>query len=130
MQHPMIQEHAMWIASVLGPFLLIQALWILFYQDNMTKVFASIKSTPAVFHLIGLLNFLFGLVLVSTYNIWEMNILFFVTLLGWVFIIRGILICFMPQVMIKSMAYKSMRIWGIIQLIWSLLLCWAAFGRG
>src|SRR5690242_2315734 len=122
-------QNAMWLAAIFGPYLVIHSLWMLFYHDNLQKVWTSIKSTPAVFHLGAAVTLWIGLAAVNTYNVWVANLAFFVTLLGWVLVIRGVFALFVPQLFLKWMAHKhASKAWGVITLVWGLLLCWLAFG--
>lgn len=122
-------QNAMWLASVFGPLMVINGLWMLFYQDNMSKVMTSIKNTPAAFHCNAMVHLLLGLAVVSQFNVWAMNISVLVTLLGWAMIVRGVMALFVPQMLVKMMMGKgsNMKAWGVIGLIWGLLLCWMAF---
>ncbi len=82
-----------------------------------------------MFHLCAMFNLLIGLTLVSQFNVWSMTLSVFVTLLGWWMIIRGVMALFVPQVLMKLCMGKgnSMKICGVVELVWGLLLCWYAF---
>lgn len=113
-------------AHVFGPFLVLVGLWMVLYTDNVVKIMASIKSSPACFHILGLLQLLMGLILVTQCNVWVVSRVVFVTLLGWFFLFRGILSLFFPQVLMKWLAKGKIARWaGLVPLIWGLLLYWA-----
>lgn len=122
-------QNAMWIASIFGPFLMIMGIWMLFYHDNMMKVATSCKNTPGVFYLSGIISMIIGLTVLSQYNMWNWGLPLLVTLFGWVILIRGLLILFVPQAAIKmSMGDPNwLKIKGIIPLIWGFGMCWLAF---
>ncbi len=122
-------QNALWLASIFGPFLVINGLWQLFYHENMMKVTTSMKNTPAVFHLCAMINLLLGLAVLSQFNMWAMSLMVFVTLLGWMFVVRGVMALFVPQMFIKIMCGKADRVktMGVIHFVWGLLLCWLAF---
>jgi hypothetical protein len=122
-------SHAVCLACIFGPYLVITGLWALLYVDNLAKVAGAIKSSPGCFYILGILNLLIGLTIISQYNVWTMNLSFLVTLLGWVMFLRGILIFFVPQFMLKTVMgkQKTMQYMGIIPLVWGLLLSWLAF---
>ncbi|MES2345223.1 MAG: hypothetical protein V4494_04730 [Chlamydiota bacterium] len=122
-------SHAAGLACIFGPFLTIMGLWMLLYVDNLTKVMASIKSSPGCFYILGMLNLLIGLTVISRYNIWTADLSVLVTLLGWVMFIRGILVFFVPQFIIKTTMtkQKTIQYTGIVPLVWGLLLSWLAF---
>ncbi len=114
-------------AHVFGPFLVILGLWMLLYSDNLAKIATSIKGSPACFHILGILQLLMGLILITQCNIWKVNGIIFVTLLGWVFLLRGILALFFPQVLIKLIARgKWTKFAGIVPLVWGIILYWVA----
>lgn len=122
-------QNALWLASIFGPFLVINGLWMLFYHENMMKVMSSVKNTPAVFHCSAMICLLLGLTVLSQFNMWSMSLMVFVTLLGWALVARGVMALFVPQMLMKLTAAKADRIktWGVIHFVWGLLLCWLAF---
>lgn len=124
-------DKAMWLAAVFGPFLTILGLWMLLYSENLIKVMTSIKNTPGAFFMMGLLNFLFGLVIVNMYNVWMWHPSVLISLLGWVLIIRGVISLYIPQLIIKYTMtnHMAMRAIGLIPLIWGLALWWFGFFR-
>ena len=111
-------------AQVFGPFLIILGLWMLFYHENQHKIMSSIKASPACFHILSILQLLIGLIIVTQCNIWQMHLYALVTILAWVFIIRGIVGLFFPQVLMKMMQGKGSRFAGLVPLIWGLALFW------
>ena len=121
----------MWLAAVFGPLLTIIGLWMLLYSENLIKVMSSIKNTPGCFFMMGTINMLIGLVIVNMYNVWIWHPAVLVSLLGWVFLIRGILVLYIPQLIIKYTMtnHMVMRAVGLIPLIWGLALWWFAFFR-
>lgn len=120
---------ALMIAQVFGPFLGILGLWMLLYGENVVKIMTSIKNTPAAHYLSSSVNMLVGLFIMNSYNIWSWDMMFFVTLLGWVVFIRGVLGLFVPQLMVRLfMSNVSwMKSMGIIPFVWGLILIWAGY---
>ena len=126
-----MMDKAMWLAGVFGPLLTIIGLWMLLYSENLIKVMTSVKNTPGVFFMMGTINMLIGLVIVNMYNVWMWHPAVLISLLGWVFLIRGVLILYIPQLIIKYTMtnHMVMRAVGLIPLIWGLALWWFAFFR-
>lgn len=122
-------EKAVWLASIFGPFLGIMGLWMLLYHENLIKVWTSIKNTPGLFYLSGVFNLLIGLSIMSQYNMWSWHLSVLISLLGWVLMIRGLISLFIPQLLIKVMMAKatSIRVMGLIPLLWGIALCSLAF---
>lgn len=119
----------MWLASIFGPFLTIMGLWMLLYSENLMKVWNALKSAPASFYYGAVANLLIGLTILSQYDVWTADAYVFVTLLGWVALIRGVMGLFVPQLLIQmTMGSKGrQKVMGFIPLIWGLILCWVAF---
>ncbi len=118
----------MCLAAILGPFLILHGLWMLFYRDNVVKVWSSIKSTPSVLYLIAFVNLLVGLIIVHTYNEWVADMSVFVTILGWVVLLRAFIGIFMPQMFMKMFTPKWIIPTGVITLVFGLFLGWFALG--
>lgn len=122
-------QNAMFLAAIFGPFLLIMGVWMLFYHENVSKMITSLKNTPAVFCVTGVINLLVGLTVINQFNIWSWTLAALVTLFGWWMLVRGLMVFFLPQLLIKlTMSNgKWVKIKGIIPLVWGFLLCWFAF---
>lgn len=121
-------ENAMMLAGVFGPWIALIGLWALVYSDNMKKVLSSMNSTPAAFYLRGVVNLLLGIFIVNQYNVWMWNVALLVTLLGWVMLVRGLIVLFIPQLMMKGPLShaKVVKVIGIIPLVWGVVLTWFA----
>ena len=122
-------DSAVMIAQVFGPLMGIMGLWMLLYGENMVKVMTALKGSPLGLYASAFVNLLIGLFIINSFNSWEWNIYFFVTLLGWVSFIRGVLTLFMPQVIIKAFMQKStwVKTMGIIPFVWGLILIFVGF---
>jgi positive regulator of sigma E activity len=124
-----MQNAAMWLASIFGPLLVILGLWKLLYSDTVEKVLHSVKNSPGLIYFSSVIYLWIGLTVLSQYDLWGMNSLMLVTLLGWVMVARGILGLFVPQ-MLFDMYFKNehyMKLCGIVPLIWGIILCWVGF---
>ncbi len=122
-------DSAVMLARVFGPFLGILGLWMLLYGDNVVKIMTAIKNSPAALYSSAVFNLLIGLFIMCTYNVWEWNVFFFVTLLGWVLFIRALFALFMPQIVVKFIMTRVswMKTMGIIPFVWGLILTWVGF---
>ncbi len=87
-------EHAVWLSGILGPVFTIMGLWILLRTDELMRMWASIKVTPAFLYFGGILNLLIGCTVLSTYHVWSLSLFVLLPIIGWVAIIRGILVLF------------------------------------
>ena len=117
------------LASIFGPLLIITSLWTLLYKENMKKVIDSLKKTPALVYFIGVFNVLLGVIFINSFNYWYMSIEVLVTLLGWLFLIRGLLIMFFPKTLDKMFKtyISSYVFFSLVGIAWGLALTWFAF---
>lgn len=122
-------DSAMSIARVFGPFLGILGLWMLLYGDNVVKIMTATKNSPAAQYGSAVYNLLVGLFIINMYNVWEWNVFFFVTLLGWVMFLKGVLSFFLPKLIAEWQMSKAswMKTMGIIPFVWGLILTWVGF---
>jgi hypothetical protein len=122
-------ESAIYIARVMGPFLIILGIWFLFCQDFLTKLRISGEKAQGILYLGGVLNLLIGLLIIVAYNVWEMNIFLVVTLLGWFAVLRGIYMLFMPANFLgwKKPGGFIFKIYGMLPMVWGIFLLFAGY---
>lgn len=120
---------AMWLAGIFGPLFVIIGLWKLLYAGQWAKVLTTIKGNVGLMYYSSVVYLWVGLTVLSQYDMWGWNVLTFVTLIGWVLIIRGVLGLFLPQLLLDIFMGNPtmMKSWGLIPLIWGIILCWLAF---
>lgn len=122
-------DTAVWLARIFGPFLLILGIWMLFYHHNAHKITTSMKNTPAIFYCHGSINLLIGLFILNSYNYWDRSLFVLIPILGWLFLLRGLMILFFPQVLVKCTmhSHSAIRLSAIVPLVFGVLLCWIAY---
>jgi hypothetical protein len=122
-------HEAIHLAKIFGPTLFIIGLWALCYCETVVKIWTSIKNNPAALYMGGVINVLIGFTILAGYNHWGWNLAMLVTLLGWVALIRGILILFAPQVMINwaSSNINKCKWFAVVPLVWGFALSWFAY---
>ncbi len=119
---------ALMIARIFGPFLAIIGLWMLLFGAHAAKILSSIKNSPSAQYSSAVINLLLGLTIISSYNRWTPTLMVFVTLLGWVMFIRGVLGLYAPHVISNTVcSTKCAKLIGIIPLIWGLILIWLGY---
>jgi hypothetical protein len=126
-----MNEHGYWLAKLFGPYLTVLGIWMIFYHENLSRTYASIRAMPYLMYVRSSVNILFGLYAISLYNLWDGNLFLLVTLLGWAFLFRGLITLFIPKFAIKAglSDEKILQTRGIFPLIWGLLLIWLVWGR-
>jgi hypothetical protein len=100
----------------------------LFYN----RIMAGFLDSPAAYYIGGLFAIIAGFLIVSFHNIWVKDWAVIITIIGWLALIKGILLIAVPKAMIVfSKRFlgltKIVRIWGIVGLILGILCCWLGF---
>ncbi len=122
-------DSLMLVASVFGPFQLIMGLWTLVHRQNVHTIIDSFKKTAAAVYVMGWISMLLGLAIIYAYNFWNFSsVTIFVTLLGWGYFLRGLLILFVPRIFVKGAANESSMITlgGVLRLVFGVALSWIA----
>ena len=131
MAQNVMMQNALAIASIFGPFLVVLGVWVLFYHGNMSKVMTAVKNNPGTLYVMGVINLLIGLSVLTSFNVWTWAPTLMITLFGWVMTVRGLMAFFMPQFFFNSKLLSdvsNLKVRGIILLIWGILMCWLAYG--
>ena len=117
------------LAAIFGPILLIIGVWTLLYQENVKKVSESIKKTPAVLYIAGVINLVIGLTIINISPQWMLEPTVLVTILGWFCFLRGLIIFFLPNLMSKitKVQANTVLFFGLLSIVWGLALCWLAY---
>jgi uncharacterized protein YjeT (DUF2065 family) len=117
------------IARTMGPVLVILGLWFFLVPEIAKKGLVNLKEMTGFQYTYGLIHFILGFFIIAVHNVWESNIFLSVTLLGWVLVLRGILLWFMPGKYLKNRVMGSaiIQAFKYIVLIWGIILLYAGF---
>lgn len=85
------------LASVVGWYLVVFGLLLLLRQEHMILVSRDILARRDVFFILALVTFLIGLLMVLSHNIWIMGWPVIVTVLSWLVLISGVIRLFFPE---------------------------------
>ncbi|MEK7124365.1 MAG: hypothetical protein AAB877_01600 [Patescibacteria group bacterium] len=100
------------LAQFWGFTLVIFGLIFLIKPKNITTIFHILEDEKMLF-LLGLVNIILGILLVLTYNVWEVSFKTIITLLGWLILLRGVIMLFFPEFFQKKIAFvKSKLDWA------------------
>lgn len=83
-------QSSAFIARLMGPMLLINAIAILVNRRGFQDMIAGATRNPAVIYLTGLLTLLAGLLVLEFHNVWVLDWRVLVTVVGWLSILGGI----------------------------------------
>ena len=85
------------LSKVLGLYLLIASIAMLSNMAQFTGyVNLLVNNTPLMF-VMGFITLIIGILLVVSHNIWEWGWRVIITIIAWIFLLKGISILFFPQ---------------------------------
>lgn len=82
-------ELSLFLAKVIGLFLVLAATTLLVSKKNVNLLF-SLYSHPGAVYLTGFLETVLGIALILVHNVWVLDFRIIITLIGWILLVRGI----------------------------------------
>jgi len=98
-------DTSIFLAKVIGLYLLIVSLWILVKGKALQEVIKEFVQSRALILIIAVITLILGLLLVVSHNIWVSDWRVVVTLLCWLTLVSGLVRLFFPQAVV-AMAGK------------------------
>lgn len=117
----------LFLATVIGAYMVIFSLYIFFKQEHLKLITAEIMGHPAMLFIIAVITVILGLLLVASHNIWIMGWPVVITIFSWLVLIGGLIRLFLPDMVYRiwQSIYKNnviIIIFGIVLLIVGLFL--------
>lgn len=85
------------LATVLGWFLVIVSFFLLFRHQHMKLIMADVIGHTGLFFVFALITLIIGLLMVTSHNVWVMGWPVVVTLFSWVILLSGLLRLMWPE---------------------------------
>jgi len=124
------------LAQVMGAFCVVIGLFILTRRKVFVQVVHDVENNQPLIFALGVVSLVLGLLFLFTPNFWPYGFLaFVVTLIGWIVLIRGLVVIFLPQrylIAFIKWAHIEQLSWlyGLIVLVIGLYLCYGGFIAG
>lgn len=120
------------IATVLGWYLVIMSLLLIFRRDVVTAAMRDVMAQPGLLLIVGVITLFIGLLMVISHNYWVLAWPVIVTVFGWIVLISGVIRLFCPETVHKMwgrMANKpeAFTVAGIVMLILGLFLLFQVY---
>ena len=93
-----------YLAQIWGISLVIVPLALLINQKYLRRLFVEIENEASMFFW-GIISLVIGLAMVLSYNVWTKDWSVIITIFGWLSLIKGLCLLFMPE-NAKKMAKK------------------------
>ncbi len=128
MSHPTV-----FLARLMGLFITVLAVWVLVDQSDFSADVQAVVSDRSATLLLSLMCLAAGLAVVLAHPAWSGGIApVLVTLLGWLLLVRGVVLLFMPQNLLETLATAVVgagwvSVIGAIALGLGIILTYAGF---
>jgi hypothetical protein len=123
------------LARLIGLFALVQATAMILHKEAVTDAMNGIMGNRPLLLVLGLVALAAGLAMVLAHNVWSGGALpVVVTLIGWIVLIRGVLILLLPADALASM-FAAVRfgtmfyVYAALALVLGVYLTWKGFRR-
>ena len=99
----------------MGYFMFLTGSALFLSKETRTAMLENMKNNESFLIAMGYITLLIGLPIVILHNVWELSVLGFVTLMGWVTLIKGIFFLAKPSIVKKKeLSEKNLKIRGAI----------------
>lgn len=119
----------LFLATVIGWYLVIMSLLLLVREQQMNSVLSDVLSKRALFFIVAIFTFILGLIMVASHNLWSMNWSVVVTLISWLVLISALIRLIWLDTMMRAVSsfvmspYKTRVLGGVALIIGLFLLC-------
>lgn len=93
-----------YLAQIWGISITVSVLALLIRGGHLRRVFKSVENEECLFCW-GITSFVIGIAMVLTHNVWVQSWQVVITVLGWIALLKGLSILFLPQAT-KNLAKK------------------------
>jgi hypothetical protein len=122
---------SVFLAFVVGSYLFLMNLAMLVSQQRMKKVASDCLTDQGKSTCAGSLGILFGLVIVTSHNVWMYDWPVLITIIGWITLLQGVSRVFMPGQYAKAHKDFHSKIgYNLVTWVWllaGLYLVWQGF---
>jgi len=123
---------SMFLAKLVGLYLVIAGGAALVRRRQMIELVEDMINNPAMMMLSGIMALIIGLLLVLFHNVWTTDWRMLITLIGWLSLLKGIALLYIPAVMRKlSKSMMENNVYMGLTVVWPFFgtyLCMIGFG--
>jgi hypothetical protein len=125
-------QASIFLARLIGPIFLISGASFLLNRRGLKAMATEVMGSMVLVYLFGLIDFVAGLAIVLTHNVWAANWRILITLLGWLLLLRGVVRVLIPE---RIMSYGAKLLGnncvylvsGIVLGVLGLVLCYFGY---
>lgn len=97
-------ELSILVARILALVYIVIGIGVLVDQNYYRKLISDMQNNTSIIYLGGILALVIGFFLVTYHNIWEASWVVIVTVIGWIALIKGVVLLIFPSFMMRLMA--------------------------
>lgn len=101
----MMEASTTFLAQLLGVATLVIGLSMLIRQKLVLNVIDEVLQNRVLTYLIGIAEFIAGLLLVLSHNVWEPTVAAIITILGWLMLLEGALYLFISKKVLHELLH-------------------------
>lgn len=122
------------LGKVVGLYMLIIGIAILWHMDEFKQVVQSIMQDKPLMLVTGFVTLILGLIMVVSHNIWQWNWRLINTLAGWIVLLKGVGLILYPHLMDQlTVAFLKNSTIGysaaVVDILLGSVLCYYSFKR-
>jgi len=126
----MVDSLTLFLAQVMGVYLLITGVSGLLYPDRMQKAMREFNKSTLFPYFDGAIALIVGLLVLLSHNVWNDLTTSLVTLVGWLAVLEGLAMFLLSEDVLKQMTNKLVdmgRILGLVAVVAGGYLVYAGF---
>ncbi|HSX14050.1 MAG TPA: hypothetical protein VLE96_06510 [Chlamydiales bacterium] len=118
-------------AQIIGFYFVLVSIGTLIHQQRYRKVTQEFYGTHSLVAISENLSLLFGIIILVTHHVWVLNWPIFITIIGWILVIRGLMAVFFPVLFMKYSKFlmdkKGFIFMAWLSLVVGIILLWIGF---
>lgn len=127
-------DTSFFLAKVLGILAILMGASMVLRRKMLLSIFHELSQSRAVSYILGVLMVVFGLVIVSSHNVWRWGFELAITLFGWIALLEGTMYLFISEKALKKYlrTLDSKRVYyfiGVTYLVVGAVLAYIGFTR-
>ena len=121
------------LAQLFGLLLIVKGLFILLRTSEVQKMLRDTRDNRPLLYAMGIASTFFGLILTLSHNTWSTTPEVFVSAIGWITLLKGIVVLFSPHTLLNlirpiTSSHTDMRSFGSIAVLIGFYLVYVGFG--
>jgi len=120
---------SLFLAQLLGLMYIVTGVGIFANKGRFRALYEEMLGNAPLIYLMGILSLVFGFVVVTFHNQWVSDWTVLITIIGWLGLIKGILIIVSPRTIIQSARFwlQRMQLLSVVVLAIGLVLGYFGF---